>query len=89
MKASVAGQVEHVKVLLHGGVQVNVQNEVSAVPIKLQVTRLYLVRCTQALQPMSKRINSNNLITHGYNHQSYFNTRTFQVVITYVYRNTS
>ena len=39
MKASVAGQVERVKVLLHGGVQVNVQNEVSAVPIKLQVTR--------------------------------------------------
>ena len=31
LKASKAGQVESVKVLLHGGVQVNVQNEVSAV----------------------------------------------------------
>ena len=31
MEASEKGQVECVKVLLHGGVQVNVQNEVSAV----------------------------------------------------------
>ena len=37
MKASVAGQVECVKLLLDAGVQVNVQNEVSAVPIKLHV----------------------------------------------------
>ena len=31
LKASEEGQVECVKVLLHGGVQVNVQNKVSAV----------------------------------------------------------
>ena len=31
MKASVAGQVERVKLLLNAGAQVNVQNEVSAV----------------------------------------------------------
>ena len=31
MKASVAGQVERVKLLLNAGVQVNVQNEVNAV----------------------------------------------------------
>ena len=30
MKASEKGQVECVKVLFHGGIQVNVQNEVSA-----------------------------------------------------------
>ena len=47
--------------LLHGGVQANVQNAVSAVLIKLQVTKVYLGRCTQALQPMRKRRNSNNL----------------------------
>ena len=61
MKASEAGKVECVKVLLDAGVQVNVQNEVSAVLIKLQITKLYLGRCTQALQPMRKMINSNNL----------------------------
>ena len=64
MQASEAGQVKRVKVLLLGGVQVNVQNEVSAVPIKLQVTKLYLVRCALALQPIRKRINSNNFINH-------------------------
>ena len=31
MKASEAGQVEYVKLLLDAGVQVNVQNEVNAV----------------------------------------------------------
>ena len=61
VKASEEGQVECVKVLLDAGVQVNVQNEVSAVLIKLQVTKLYLGRCTQALQPMRKRRDSNNL----------------------------
>ena len=61
MKASEKGQVECVNVLLHGGVQVNVQNQVSAVLMKLQVTKFYLGRCAQALQPMRKRINSNNL----------------------------
>ena len=47
--------MERVKLLLDAGVQVNVQNDVSAVLIKLQVTKLYLGRCTQALQPMRKR----------------------------------
>ena len=61
VKASEEGQVECVKLLLDGGVQVNVQNEVSAVLIKLQVMKLYLGRCTQALQLMRKRRNSNNL----------------------------
>ena len=61
MKASEEGKVEWVKLLLDAGVQVNVQREVSAVLIKLQVTKLYLGRCTQALQPMRKRLNSNNL----------------------------
>ena len=61
MKASEAGQVECVKLLLDAGVQVNVQDKVSAVLIKLQVTKLYLGRCTQALQPIRKRRNSNNL----------------------------
>ena len=61
MKASEEGQVECVKLLLDAGVQVNVQNEVSAVLIKLQVTKLYLGRCTQSLQPMRKRRDSNNL----------------------------
>ena len=61
VKASEEGQVECVKLLLDGGVQVNVQNEVSAVLIKLQVMKLYLGRCTQALQLMCKRRNSNNL----------------------------
>ena len=61
LKASEEGKVECVKVLLDGGVQVNVQNKVSAMLIKLQVTKLYLRRCTQALQPMRKRRNSNNL----------------------------
>ena len=61
MKASEEGKVECVKVLLHAGVQVNVQNNVSAVLIKLQETKLYLGRCTQALQLMRKRRNSNNL----------------------------
>ena len=60
-KASEAGKVECVKVLLLGGVQVNVQSAVSAMLIKLQVTKLYLGRCIQALQPMRKRRNSNNL----------------------------
>ena len=60
-KASEAGQVECVKLLLDAGVQVNVQDKVSAVLIKLQVTKLYLGRCTQALQPIRKRRNSNNL----------------------------
>ena len=57
MKASEAGKVECVELLLDAGVQVNVQNEVCAVLIKLQVTKLYLGRCTQALQPMRKRNN--------------------------------
>ena len=61
MKASEAGQVECVKLLLDAGVQVNVQDKVSAVLIKLQVTKLYLGRCTQALQPMRKRRDSNNM----------------------------
>ena len=60
-KASEEGQVECVKLLLDAGVQVNVQDKVSAVLIKLQVTKLYLGRCTQALQPIRKRRNSNNL----------------------------
>ena len=59
--ASKKGEVECVKLLLDAGVQVNVQNEVSAVLIKLQVTKLYLGRCIQDLQPMRKRRNSNNL----------------------------
>ena len=37
VKASGAGKVECVELLLDAGVQVNVQNEVSAVLIKLQV----------------------------------------------------
>ena len=61
VEAIEAGQVECVKVLLDAGVQVNVQDKVSAVLIKLQVMKLYLGRCTQALQPMRKRRNSNNL----------------------------
>ena len=61
MKASEEGKVECVKLLLDAGVQVNVQDKVSAVLIKLQVTKLYLGRCTQALQLMRKRLNSNNL----------------------------
>ena len=61
MKASEKGQVECVNVLLHGGVQVNVQNEVSAVLIKLQVMKLYLGRCTQALQLMRERRKTHNL----------------------------
>ena len=61
MKASEKGKVECVKLLLDAGVQVNVQNEVSAVLIKRQVRKLYLGRCTQALQPMRKRRDSNNL----------------------------
>ena len=61
MKASEEGKVECVNLLLDAGVQVNVQNEVSAVLINLQVMKLYLGRCTQALQPMRKRRNSNNL----------------------------
>ena len=40
MKASEKGQMKRVKVLLDAGVQVNVQNEVSTVLIKLQVTKL-------------------------------------------------
>ena len=60
-KALKEGKVECVKVLLDAGVQVNVQNKVSAVLIKVQVMKLYLGRCTQALQPMHKRRNSNNL----------------------------
>ena len=55
MKASEKGQMKRVKVLFDAGVQVNVQNEVSAVLIKLQETKLYLGRCIQALQPMRKR----------------------------------
>ena len=42
MKASKEGKVECVKMLLDAGVQVNVQNLVSAVLIKLQVRKLYL-----------------------------------------------
>ena len=61
VKASEAGEVECVKLLLDAGVQVNVQNMVSAVLIKRQVRKLYLGRCTQALQPMRKRRDSNNL----------------------------
>ena len=38
MKASKEGQVECIKVLLDASVHVNVQNEVSAVLIKRQVT---------------------------------------------------
>ena len=38
MKASEEGEVECVKLLLDAGVPVNVQNEVSAVLIKRQVT---------------------------------------------------
>ena len=68
VKASKEGQVECVKVLLDAGVQVNVQNEVSAVLIKLQVTKLYLGRCTQALQPMRKRRDSNNLYLILFHH---------------------
>ena len=49
VKASEEGKVEWVKVLLDAGVHVNFQNKVSAVFIKLQVTKEYLGRCTQAL----------------------------------------
>ena len=61
VKASERGKVECVKLLLDAGAQVNVQNMVSAVLIKLQVMKLYLGRCTQALQPMRKWRDSNNL----------------------------
>ena len=42
VEASKKGKVECVKVLLDAGVQVNVQDKVSAVLIKLQVMKLYL-----------------------------------------------
>ena len=44
MQASEAGKMECVKVLLLGGVQVNVQNKVSAVLIKLQVMKEYALK---------------------------------------------
>ena len=45
MKASKEGQVECVKLLLDASVQVNVQNGVSAVLIKLQVTMWMHIQC--------------------------------------------
>ena len=45
VKASEEGKVECVKLLLDAGVQVDVQNGVSAVLIKLQVTMWMHIQC--------------------------------------------
>ena len=64
MMASVAGNVECIKVLLDRGAEVNMQDEVSGVDVNPL--------------PMCRMKTATNLITYGYNAPSYNNTRTIQ-----------
>ena len=64
MKASKAGQVECIKLLLDRGAKVNMQDEVSGVDVNPL--------------PMCRMKNATNLITCGYNAPSYKITRPIQ-----------
>ena len=64
MKASAAGWVECVKVLLDRGAEVNMQDKVSGVDVNPL--------------PMHRMKNATNFITCGYNASSYNNTCTIQ-----------